>query len=181
MIQINFFLTLILLLPSFTSAESPCSPSSLTLASAGTWDNLRNNENSIKFQIAHLMAKAIGDKKEANFEIKSTPNKFLSSYSDKNYCEGKLKETENDNLKYNSPSFSSLEDLNAWIADFSQGKGDAGNLLYDQCDKSCSPQYTYKISYTSSPTKSYTVTALVICGPARDKDDNQYSLSLTCP
>lgn len=159
-------------------AEAQCADSSLILASASTWDNIRNSENSIKFKIGSLIKKATEGKGQATFTISSKPNKFLSDYSDKEYCAKKEKETATEKLVFNSPELSSNDELNSWIGDFSQGKGKEGGDLYAKCDKSCSPSYEYKITF-SSGTK-YKVQALVGCGHARDKDDNQYGLKLVC-
>jgi len=171
-----------------SNAQTPCAgaPSGNILASASTWDNLRNNENSIKFNINTLIKSATEGKKQAVFTIISKPNKFLSDYSDKEYCEKKKQETLSNKLVFTSPELTSTDDLNSWIGDFSQGKGDAGGDLYSKCDKTCSPSYEYEITYSTNlnmkagTNNRYKVKALVVCGEARDKDDNQYSLTLVC-
>ena len=183
--KISLILKICLLIISCNThlfAESPCTQSEggPVLASASTWDNLRNNENSIKFNIGKLIKSATEGKQKATFTIISKPNKLLTSYSDKKYCEVKEQETLIKKLTFSSPNLASTDDLNSWIADFSQGKGDAGEDLYAKCDKSCSPSYEYEISYSSTPKVNFKVLAKVICGHARDKDDNQYNLNLIC-
>jgi hypothetical protein len=178
-----YFSLIIFLIPGTIIADyTPCPKESndMILASASTWDNLRNSDKSIKFKISQLINTATNGKSEENFTIQSIPNKILGSYTDKAYCETKLLETIDNKLLFTSPKFKSLDELNSWIGDFSQGKGADGAQLYQQCDKTCSPSYEYKISFRSEPKTEYEVKALVICGHARDKDDNQYSLSLTC-
>ncbi len=178
----NLYLTpllLTLVLGSQVIAEEPCNDTgSAVLASASTWDNLRNSENSIKFKIGKLLKEGIGNNTNTKFTITSKPQKFLSDYGDKAYCETKKQETSNTKLIFTSPKLGSLDNLNSWIADFSQGKGKQGGELYEKCDKTCSPEYEYQISYNNEKGEQYEVKALVICGHARDKDDNQYKLSL---
>ncbi len=154
------------------------------LASASTWDNLRNNENSLKFIISKLIKSATKGRDKGSFILFSRPNKVLTDYSDQQYCLDKKSKTTSSKLEFSSPTLEGDDALNAWIGDFSQGKGEAGNKLYDLCDKSCSPSYEYRIDFSSSTKKdkdgslSYGVKALVICGEARDKDDNQYILNI---
>jgi len=169
-----------LLSPTICFAQAPCveGQTNDVLASASTWDNLRNSENSIKFKIGKLLKEGIGNSTNAKFTIASKPQKLLSDYSDKVYCEAKKQETSNTKLIFASPKLGSLDNLNSWIADFSQGKGKQGGELYEKCDKTCSPEYEYQISYNNEKGEQYEVKALVICGHARDKDDNQYKLSL---
>lgn len=174
-------LSIILISISAAHAEPPCAEWQnypTTLASASTWTNLRNSEDSIKFKIGNLLKEGIGSSSSTKFSIKSTPNKLLDNYSDKTYCETKKQETENSPLQFNSPEIPSLDNLNSWIADFSQGKGEKGGELYEKCDRSCSPSYEYHISYRKEQGEKINVTASVVCGHARDKDDNQYTLSL---
>ncbi|MCB0337738.1 MAG: hypothetical protein KDD62_15585, partial [Bdellovibrionales bacterium] len=64
--------------------------------------------------------------------------------------------------------------LQKWINRFSQGKNAAGIQLYKQCPGACSPQYEYLLQKLGT---GFEVDAHVICGPARNKWDNRYSIS----
>ena len=79
-------------------------------------------------------------------------------------------------IEYRKTNFASIEAINTWFSDFSQGKGKDGENLYQRCDGLCSPQYTTIIE--EKERGSYDVHAQVVCGPARDKNDNNYNLEL---
>lgn len=150
----------------------------LELASANTWDNLRNNEGSLKFVTAKIIKGATEGKSASSFAITTSPNKYLNNYDDQSYCEQKLKQTSGQNrLSYSSPSLSSSDAVSDWISGFSQGKSIEGSELYKACDKSCSPAYEYNISFEN---QVYKIKALVTCGHARDKDDNKYKIKAIC-
>jgi len=161
--------------PSFAEPSCDLSKGSSKLATANTWENLRNNKGSLKFETAEILKCGLPNLPlEKMLIISSLPKIFLSEYDDKTYCQSKLSETKKSPYIYNAGSFSSVEDLNDWIKDFSQGSGKDGKDLYAKCDKSCSPQYTYKIK--KSGEDNLTLNAEVICGDARDKNDNMYVL-----
>ena len=150
-----------------------------TQATASTWANLRNSDGSLKRETDKLLSKGfnlLSD--ETIISISSKPAKYLSKHSDNEYCEKKLIETEKTPIIFSDKKFSSFEELNNWIADFSQGKGEEGKELYSICDKSCSPQYIYNIEKVENNLLK--VDAIVICGLVRDKNDNMYNLELTC-
>lgn len=160
------------------------------LASAAAWSNLRNQAGSIRFESGRLVASALSKLPQDNSSsasckldcaspkpavmFTSVPNRFLKEYSDRDRCEQHLKKTKANPLQYTARKFRSLEEFNAWYGDFSQGKGKDGADLYKNCDGSCSPQYSTLIKPQGSVLE---VDAQVVCGPARDKDDNQYKLS----
>ena len=171
------FLLVFLIILSANTGFAQCS-GQIQIASAGTWDNLRNTKDSLKFKTTEIIEQATKNKSSANFSINSTPNKFLTNYSDKEYCEQKLQQTSGDKrLVYDSAKLNSAEEVSKWISGFSQGSSTEGKKLYDTCDKSCSPIYEYKVSFENN---TYKIKALVTCGHARDKGDNKYKLKAIC-
>lgn len=183
-----FFLLLFSLLIISTSVEAedtdedkcPSSEHSLgdAIGSAGTWGNLRNNKGSLRFETKNLLDKNLElVDSSISLIMSSTPREYLTSYSNQEYCAELENKTTKKPLEY-SRSFNSPDELNVWISDFSQGKGEEGSDLYKKCDRDCSPQYNYIIS--EDENKTLKVTAEVICGHARNKSNNEYQLSLKC-
>ena len=145
------------------------------IATAATWANLRNKPGSLRFETGEMLKCGLAKLKENQIlKIISIPNAFRIDSDDNSYCAAKSEETSKTPLTFDAGQFSALEEINTWIEKFSQGKGEEGKVLYSKCDRSCSPQYTYLITKLSA--ENLNVSANVICGPARDKDDNQYAL-----
>lgn len=160
------------------------------LASASFFPNARNSKGSIRYESAALLKMADEGLKKldkpndlcsSNCQLdqhpeivfKSIPNKFLMNYSGEDQCNSLLKKTTDNPLLFNA-HLSSLDQVDNWFADFSQGKGSDGQKLYDECPGSCSPQYSLIIGDESG---NIILKADVICGPARDKHDDKYVLS----
>ncbi|MDD2942767.1 MAG: hypothetical protein PHC51_07365 [bacterium] len=162
------------------------------LASASTWANLRKSQGSLAAESKRLldMIGVTGNEEEnsglkcpdgcldgkVDYLFSSVPHKFLKNYSDEDYCSQMLEKTTKAPFEFNDRSFVSLDELNDWFSEFSQGNGDDGEELYEKCNSSCSPQYYNAVS--KDQTGTYHVNSRVICGPARDKSDNQYDLRL---
>jgi hypothetical protein len=149
-------------------------------ASAGNWANLRNNPGSLRFEsdkllrAGHsLLKSAQSSNKIAVLILTSVPQKSLSDYSDKAYCQAKLDTTLKSPIKFEGLTFSAIEDLSKWFSDFSQGSGVEGKKLYGLCDKTCSPHYSLQITEKAGKLN---VEANVLCGHARDKSDDMYTL-----
>jgi|GEM_PF-1875902 len=157
-------------------------------ASAGVFANLRNSKGSAKFETARMVTGALNELKkraadpvlgkanEALIILKSSPNKLLSDGSDKEFCAQAEKLTLTTPIRYPDRKFSSANELNSWISDIQQGSGKDGKDLYKQCLKSCSPKVTYIIS-EDGKDGALRATAEVVCGAARDKDENMYKIS----
>lgn len=162
-----------------------------SLASASTWSNMRGGAGSLNAESKRLIADAWKNagtnQAPANLCPKTcssglspqvilvtTPNKTLASYSEQAACRQKLAETQKKPLLYPDRRFATLDELNSWFSSFSQGSGTDGKDLYTKCDGSCSPRYE---SVITKEAAGYRVTTSVICGEARDKDDNQYALT----
>lgn len=148
------------------------------LASASSWANLRNSKGSLSFEINEILNSGLKDlSQDQKLVINSVPNKTLSNSNDNDYCKSKLDKTTQKKITYSPKSFASVDDLNDWIGDFSQGDGKEGSDMYKKCDRSCSPQYQYSIAKDANDLK---LEVEVICGLPRDKDDNQYSVVAQC-
>lgn len=196
---LNLALTIVLLLWHSPAWAADCKeisrevPLQSTLATANTWDNVRGNAGSLKVESQKLLSRARKElltskapedlcPKECHPDSKpqivfrSIPNKFLSDYSDREHCASLSEQTKLKPLAYSGKQFDSVDSLNSWIGDFSQGSGTEGKDLYKKCDGDCSPQYEYRILDNAS---AMNVDAVVLCGQARDKDDNQFKLSVS--
>lgn len=158
------------------------------LASASVLSNAANRKGSLRFESSALLTEALTQldsseaapcpaecpKRSGAVSLKTVPHAFLSDYSDAPLCAEHLAQTSAAPLLYENRSFANLEELNTWVGDFSQGKGTDGKDLYQRCPGDCSPQFEYEI--TKPTPAAISATARVICGPARDKADNQYDL-----
>ncbi len=149
-------------------------------ASAGMWTNARNNPDSVKFQTEKILKEAVAlvaspDKKDDIVNFTYVPQKFLSEYKERAACEEELKKTTPNPIKFENLQFNDVAEMTSWFKDFSQGKGTEGEKLYKECPGSCSPQYCLEIS---EKTSELLINVEVICGHARDKDDNSYKLEL---
>lgn len=162
-------------------------------ATASSWSNLRNNPGSLRFESARLLTRATGDNtapppadlscpagcsvpKAPEVLFVSVPQKYLSDYSEREHCEQLRQATTKKPFTYANRTFTDSSGLNDWFGDFSQGKGKDGKDLYSKCDGACSPQYTCEIRRDGK--SGLVVNASVVCGAARDKDDNSYRLTL---
>ncbi len=189
---IVFFLVNAAFVP--TAFATDCSSKEIPVAkkdaSASAWSNLRNNEGSIRYESAQLLGKALADfeslkppadvcadgcgEPKPTLVFSSIPKKYRSDYSDKEKCTRLETETKAKPYEYRGRSFPTQDEFNSWFSDFSQGKGKDGSDLYERCDGDCSPQYFTNIVPVGGKLR---VDSEVICGQARDKDDNQYVLT----
>jgi hypothetical protein len=166
---------------------------SSALGSASLWSNVRSASDSLKVQSRTLLEQATANRKNMAppasgcpvgckpagpplVVFRSVPNKFLANYSDALMCKTFEAQTRAAPFRYGGKTFASLDDLNSWFSDFSQGDGPDGEDLYRRCSGTCSPQYTNVIDVTTHSTLN--LVADVVCGPARDKSDDQYRLSI---
>lgn len=160
-------------------------------ATASTWSNMRNHQGSVVFETSRLFheardlinatdrtinlcGKSCQNAKYPEMIFISVPKKFLTDYSEFDKCSNYLNQTTNNPLLFTKILPIELDSLIQWIGDFSQGSGKEGKDLYNRCDGRCSPQYNYKITVQK---EQLLINATVICGHARDKDDNLYKLS----
>ncbi len=157
------------------------------IATANFWDNFRKNKGSLSYESIHLLSIAKSNLNKQSFECSSgsvrkkilfqtVPNKFLKNYTDKDYCLKILEQTKKKPFYFTPGSFSSIENLYDWFSKFSQGNGEEGRKLYEFCDKSCSPRYYNTITLEQN---EYSLETKTVCGPARDKEDNNYTLQVS--
>lgn len=191
----QFFLTVLVLCLSSapnTVAAQQCgiptqenSPTK-TIASASLFANAANRPGSLRYESNKAVQDALTllekeklcsaqqcPAEKLFIAFSSTPSSFRTNYSDKSRCEKLFETTSNSPLNFDIQHFDNHETLSAWIGDFSQGKGIEGEKLYQRCPGSCSPQFTYEIRETDSRIE---LLPTAICGPARDKSDNEYRI-----
>ncbi|HQH26609.1 MAG TPA: hypothetical protein PLP17_04360 [Oligoflexia bacterium] len=163
-----------------------------TVATAGSFDNLRKAKGSLRFETQRLLSWAWEKEKSLYAPadlcrdectvaerplvvFRAEPRMFLNKNKDAEFCAKMMEQTKKTPFVYTGRTFASLDEFSSWFMDFSTGSGVEGKDLYRRCARSCSPQYTI---YLSKQDKKLEATAEVLCGPARDKDDNQYNLSV---
>lgn len=182
----------------------PCTPVNTdipirsTLASAGFFANLRRADNSISFLMDQLISESEVKARElATSEARcsrsctnaltavvftSTPNQTLPDHADAAMCARLFQSTQQTPIEYRNRTFDSQEDAEEWYNDLTQGDGSDGEDLYARCPGACSPAYS---SVTYQINGKFTVSTSVVCGHARDKEDNQYRLTASvrwiCP
>lgn len=200
--KISIFFASFLLFPAYGYSESnPSTPNCAAkvgksdkksaLATASIFANATNRKGSLRFESAELLSSAVATLESKNnactapcaqslpegeIVLTTVPNKFLTDYDDREFCEQMLVKTANQSFKFGPKLFATLAELNSWVGDFSQGKGTDGETLYKLCPRSCSPDYKYSIRKDNSGR--FLVSAESTCRHARDKDDNQYRLEL---
>lgn len=190
--------------PFAAAAPSNCSPLNTdipvrsTLASAGFFANLRNASNSISFLMDQLITESeVKAKTLASSEsgcsrpcsnpltavvFTSTPHMTLPDHDDAVMCAKLFQSTQQNPIEYRNRTFDTQKDAEDWYNELTQGDGADGEDLYARCPGACSPAYS---SVTYQLNGRFTVSTSIVCGHARDKDDNQYQLTASvrwiCP
>jgi hypothetical protein len=98
----------------------------------------------------------------------------LPEYEDSPSCQKLLEATKQQPISYSNREFNTQDDAEEWYNDLTQGDGTDGEDLYNRCPGQCSPSYTSIIHRRNG---KFLITTSIICGHARDKDDNQYRLT----
>jgi hypothetical protein len=189
---------------SATPPAIPCAlpaselPVRTTLASAGFFANLRNAEHSINSRMDALLAQARAQAAQVASQpspckqscqtpvvavvFTSAPQIALDNYDEREACEHLLRSTTTHPIMYANRAFTSEQDAKQWYKDLTQGDGPDGEDLYQRCPGLCSPSYSSTAYHLGN---QFIVTTSIICGHARDKDDDQYRLSASlrwlCP
>ncbi|MGD9603759.1 MAG: hypothetical protein AB7V59_18270 [Gammaproteobacteria bacterium] len=102
------------------------------------------------------------------------PVSFLPESQQQALCLTLERDTGKHPFAFPSQSFKTVEELNEWVMEFSQGRGEEGRRLYEQCGGNCSPRYTFLIA----PAKGgLQLDTSVVCGLARDRASDEYSVS----
>jgi hypothetical protein len=94
------------------------------------------------------------------------PVKYRPAAEQQALCVKLAKETAIQPLDYGLRDFSSLEQFEAWMTKFIQGRGVDGKLLYEQCGGNCDPNYTFTVTPDNS---GFHVATEVYCGFTRDR------------
>ncbi|MFT4564973.1 MAG: hypothetical protein ACI9BW_004743, partial [Gammaproteobacteria bacterium] len=102
------------------------------------------------------------------------PTVFLAESEQQAMCLTLEDQTKLEPLHFGGKEFESVDKMNDWLMEFSQGRGDDGKSLYAQCGGNCSPRYTFRISQSGGKLR---VEADVLCGLARDKKGDLYAVS----
>ncbi len=159
------------------------------LGSAGFMQNLAGHPDSIKAVAGRLLTEAFSrDTDDATAGCKPAcqtapvtevvyrvaPTAFLADAEQNDVCRQFESTTSAKPLRFAPAPFATVDEVNEWIMDFSQGRGDAGHELYERCSSNCSPRYTFLIAEQNT---GFSVKAEVLCGLARDKTRNQYRIS----
>ncbi len=157
--------------------------------SAGIMYNLAEHPKSIRAVAAKLLTEALDSSaahtptacaegcepaKSPKVVYRVAPLKFIAPDKQQALCKTLERDTERHPLLFPTQEFTNVEELNSWVMEFSQGRGEQGKRLYEQCGGNCSPRYTFVIA---SGTNGLQVDTQVICGLARDRDDEDYHIS----
>jgi hypothetical protein len=98
----------------------------------------------------------------------------LPEYEDSPSCQRLLEATRQQPIVYDNRQFDTRDDAEEWYNDLTQGDGADGEDLYNRCPGQCSPSYSSVIYRKNG---KFVITTSIVCGHARDKDDNQYRLT----
>jgi hypothetical protein len=157
--------------------------------SAGIMFNLAEHPKSIRAVAAKLLRAALdssaaktrpvcatGCSPAQNPEIvyRVAPKAFLPKPQQQAMCVALERDTQSKPLNFTPQEFKTVDDMNAWVMEFSQGRGPEGEKLYAQCGGNCSPRYTFYIAPAASGLR---VQTHVICGLARDRSVEDYDVS----
>lgn len=161
-----------------------------TQATASFFANEGNKPGSIRYESGAILEKADSGLASAEkpdglcpagctlpdkpvIVFRAIPQKFLTDYSGSAQCQKLLEQTEKTPFEYNK-DFGSMSEVENWFSDFSRGKGTDGQDMYNKCSGQCSPQYEFFIADTNG---KLALDADVVCGHARDKNNNMYDIS----
>ncbi len=159
------------------------------LGSVGFMKNIAEHPESIRAVAKRLLTKAVeseafaerpqcdgncGGAQRSQVVYKVEPTVFLAEKEQQQLCLDLEEQTRSEPMRFDARSFESIDKLNDWLMEFSQGRGDDGKLLYEQCGGNCSPRYTFRISQNK---EALTVSADVLCGLARDRLSDLYAVS----
>lgn len=183
--------SVLILAPRASAAEvcgAPPKQVASSLATANLFSNLFHRSSSIRAKGEEILQEAIAEAEELQIPeqcreqcdevrrkviLESIPNRFVGDREQQQECVPAITRSQRRPFEVPYQHYASIDELYEWIMDFSQGKGEQGERLYDYCSR-CSPQYTFFIVPTES---EFSVRARVRCGYPRDRDDNQYRLT----
>jgi len=105
---------------------------------------------------------------------KVAPVHFLPDREQKAVCLKLDAQTRKRPFEFASRRFGTVTELNDWVMEFSQGRGEEGQELYRRCAANCSPRYQFEIA---EDAEGLSVATRVQCGPARDRASDEYAVS----
>jgi hypothetical protein len=106
--------------------------------------------------------------------LRSTPHQTLLDYDEFQRCEELRQKTSQTPITFSQRRFATAQDAQEWFEDLTQGDGPDGEELYKLCPGRCSPEYT-STEYLDHNSVVTSVSA--VCGHARDKADDHYTIS----
>lgn len=157
--------------------------------SAGIMYNLAEHPKSIRAVAARLLTEALDARETDRGETCAAgcapvrrpeivyrvgPRTFLPTPEQQQLCLSLERDTQAKPLAFPDQEFETVDDLNAFVMEFSQGRGELGKQLYAQCGGNCSPRYTFRIAPGDSGLQ---VETRVVCGLARDRRSEDYTVS----
>lgn len=159
------------------------------IGSVGLMKNLAEHPESIRAVAGRLLKSAVENteflapsactgacsskvKAEVVYEVQ--PMVFLANEKQQQICLDLEKSTQANPMRFGPKSFPDVEALHQWINDFTRGKGDDGEKLYNDCGANCSPRYQF---FISKDGEALEVRSDVLCGLARDKDEENYQVA----
>ena len=157
--------------------------------SAGIMYNLAEHPKSIRAVAKRLLGDAVdasaraqqssctadcGADRAPRVVFRVAPIFYLPKQQQQPLCVQLSSETSKRPLSYGLHEFSTIEQLDAWIMQFSQGMGPDGELLYQQCGGNCDPRFTFIIAPGKSGLK---VSTEVYCGFTRDRKSDMFNMT----
>lgn len=148
--------------------------------SAGIMYNIAEHPSSIRAVAKKLLSAAVGSATAAQSAVtptilfRVTPAAYLPMAQQQVLCHQMVRQTQARPLHYGPRTFPNVAAFDAWLMEFSQGRGSDGRLLYQQCGGDCDPSFTFSVKPAA---QSLVVDAAVVCGYARDREINNYRLS----
>ncbi len=148
--------------------------------SAGVMYNLAEHPSSIRAVAKKLLSAAVVSATAAQSAaaptilFRVTPSAYLPMAQQQALCHQMVRQTQARPLHYGPRTFPNVAAFDAWLMEFSQGRGSDGRLLYQQCGGDCDPSFTFSVQ---PDAQSLAVDTAVVCGYARDREFNNYRLS----
>ena len=175
--------------PSVGCQQPHAKPLDSELGSVGFMKNIAEHPESIRAVAKRLLTKAVaatesGEQPQCHavcvgalrseVVYRVEPTVFVAESEQQAMCLTLEDQTKLKPLHFGERDFASIEKLNDWLMEFSQGRGEDGKSLYAQCGGNCSPRYTFRIAQNDGKLH---VNADVLCGQARDKTSDLYAVS----
>ncbi len=156
--------------------------------SAGILYNLAEHPKSIRAVATRLLSEALDAPttakpacgkgcvaaRQVEVVYRVAPRDFVPKAGQQALCLTLEDKTSRKPLRFPTQEFDSVENLNAWVMEFTQGRGPLGKELYEQCGGNCSPRYTFVIAQGAEGLR---VRTSVVCGLARDTTKEDYEVS----